>query len=77
MRCVGWNLAVQTLPRAFWEIWKSNCMWCKNVIGIFQKGDQMNLGQFSKGLAVKNLSVSKDFYETFDFIVFGGAVERN
>ena len=37
----------------------------------------MNLRQFSMGLNVKNLSVSKDFYETLKFIVFGGAIERN
>ena len=29
------------------------------------------------GLNVKNLSVSKDFYETLKFIVFDGATERN
>ena len=37
----------------------------------------MNLRQFSMGLNVKNLSVSKDFYETLKFIVFSGATERN
>ena len=77
MRSVGWNLDVQTLPRAFLEILKPNWMWYKSVVGVFQKGDQMNLGQFSMSLTVKNLSVSKDFYETLRFIVFGGAIERN
>jgi hypothetical protein len=77
MRFVGGNLDVQTLPRAFFEILKPNWMWYKNVVGIFKKGDQMNLGQFSMSLAVKNLSVSMDFYETLGFMVFGGAIERN
>jgi len=77
MRFVGGNLDVQTLPRAFFEILKPNWMWYKNVVGIFKKGDQMNLGQFSMSLAVKNLSVSMNFYETLGFMVFGGAIERN
>ena len=77
MRSVGWNSDVQTLPRAFLEILKTNWMWYKSVVGVFQKEDQMNLGQFSMSLTVKNLSVSKDFYETLSFIVFGGAIERN
>ena len=77
MRSVGWNSDVQTLPRAFLEILKPNWMCYKDVVGIFQKGDTMNLGQFSMSLTVKNLSVSKDFYETLSFIVFGGAIERN
>lgn len=37
----------------------------------------MKLGAFSVSLAVKDLSVSKSFYETLGFSVFGGDMEKN
>ncbi|UII75448.1 VOC family protein [Flagellimonas sp. HMM57] len=37
----------------------------------------MKLGAFSISLAVKNLEVSKEFYETLGFTVFAGELERN
>lgn len=44
---------------------------------IDQKGDAVNLGQFSISLAVKNLANSKSFYEALGFTAFGGAIERD
>lgn len=37
----------------------------------------MKLGAFSISLAVKDLQVSKTFYEKMGFIVFAGEMERN
>lgn len=37
----------------------------------------MKLGAFSISLAVKDLMVSKQFYETLGFTVFAGELERN
>lgn len=37
----------------------------------------MKLGVFSMSLSVKNLSVSKEFYEKLGFSVFGGGMEQN
>lgn len=37
----------------------------------------MKLGAFSISLAVKDLSVSKDFYEKLGFTVFAGEMARN
>lgn len=37
----------------------------------------MKLGAFSVSLSVKDLSVSKEFYENLGFEVFGGDMERN
>lgn len=37
----------------------------------------MKLGAFSISLAVKDLSVSKTFYENLGFSVFGGDMEKN
>lgn len=37
----------------------------------------MNLGAFSISLSVKDLLVSKAFYENLGFEVLGGAVEKN
>lgn len=37
----------------------------------------MKLGAFSVSLAVKNLAISKAFYEKLGFTVFGGGMERN
>jgi catechol 2,3-dioxygenase-like lactoylglutathione lyase family enzyme len=37
----------------------------------------MKLGAFSVSLAVKNLEISKEFYEKLGFIVFGGSLEQN
>ena len=41
------------------------------------KNQQMKLGAFSISLSVKNLQVSKDFYEKLGFEVFAGKMERN
>lgn len=37
----------------------------------------MKLGAFSASLSVKNLQVSKEFYEKLGFSVFGGSMEYN
>lgn len=37
----------------------------------------MSIGAFSVSLAVKDLAVSKEFYEKLGFSVFGGGMERN
>lgn len=37
----------------------------------------MKLGAFSASLNVKDLEVSKTFYEALGFTVFGGSMERN
>lgn len=37
----------------------------------------MKLGAFSISLAVKDLQVSKDFYEKLGFTVFAGSMEQN
>lgn len=37
----------------------------------------MKLGAFSASLSVKNLEVSKEFYEKLGFSVFGGSMEYN
>jgi catechol 2,3-dioxygenase-like lactoylglutathione lyase family enzyme len=37
----------------------------------------MELGAFSISLAVKNLEVSRDFYQTLGFEVVGGALAQN
>ncbi len=37
----------------------------------------MKLGAFSISLSVKDLEVSKDFYENLGFAVFAGQVEKN
>lgn len=37
----------------------------------------MKLGAFSISLSVKDLEVSKEFYENLGFVVFAGQVEKN
>lgn len=37
----------------------------------------MNLGAFSVSLSVKDITVSKTFYENLGFSVFAGDIERN
>lgn len=37
----------------------------------------MKLGAFSASLSVKDLSVSKDFYEKLGFMVLGGSMDMN
>ena len=37
----------------------------------------MKLGAFSVSLSVKDLSISKKFYETLGFSQFGGGLEKN
>jgi predicted lactoylglutathione lyase len=37
----------------------------------------MKLGAFSMSLSVKDLKVSKEFYENLGFSVFGGGMEQN
>ena len=39
--------------------------------------ENMKLGAFSISLSVKDLSVSKQFYEKFGFTVLGGGMEQN
>lgn len=42
-----------------------------------QKENSMKLGAFSVSLSVKDLNVSKAFYEKFGFTVFAGGAEKN
>jgi len=42
-----------------------------------RKKDDMKLGAFSMSLNVKNLQVSKEFYENLGFKVFGGGMDKN
>jgi predicted enzyme related to lactoylglutathione lyase len=44
---------------------------------IKQKEESMKLGAFSMSLSVKDIKVSKQFYENLGFNVFGGALEKN
>jgi predicted enzyme related to lactoylglutathione lyase len=44
---------------------------------IKQKEESMKLGAFSMSLSVKDIKVSKQFYENLGFSVFGGALEKN
>ena len=37
----------------------------------------MNVGAFSISLAVKDLNVSKEFYEKLGFVQFAGSMEHN
>jgi catechol 2,3-dioxygenase-like lactoylglutathione lyase family enzyme len=39
--------------------------------------ENMKLGAFSISLSVKDLNVSKQFYETLGFKVFAGGIEKN
>ena len=41
------------------------------------KMENMKLGAFSISLSVKDLNVSKQFYETLGFKVFAGGIEKN
>lgn len=42
-----------------------------------EKDKQMKLGAFSMSLGVKDLTISKEFYEKLGFRVFGGGMEQN
>ncbi len=48
----------------------------QQVNNINQKENKMKLGAFSLSLNVKDLKVSKDFYENLGFTVFGGSMEN-
>lgn len=43
---------------------------------VSTKGDVMNLGCFSVSLAVKNIKISKEFYENIGFEVFHGDIDE-
>lgn len=51
------------------------------IVGLgaytYKKTTAMKLGAFSMSLSVKDLKVSKAFYEKMGFEVFGGDMERN
>lgn len=49
---------------------------CLGFITNTKKTD-MKLGVFSMSLSVKNLQVSKEFYENLGFKVFGGGMDKN
>lgn len=42
-----------------------------------KKVDHMKIGAFSISLSVKDLAISKQFYENLGFTVFGGGMEKN
>lgn len=42
-----------------------------------EEPNTMKLGAFSMSLSVKDLKISKEFYEKLGFHVFGGAMEQN
>lgn len=43
----------------------------------FSPDQRLNLGAFSLNLQVKNLGVSKDFYEKLGFHPFAGSIDQN
>lgn len=48
------------------------------IIPIFKQNQSiMKLGAFSLSLNVKDLKVSKEFYEKFGFTEFGGGMDKN
>lgn len=51
----------------------------ENITGYIQTQTQttMKLGAFSMSLSVKNLDISKEFYEKLGFSVFAGSMEQN
>jgi len=49
----------------------------KDSIINTQKNDTMKLGAFSVSLSVKDLKVSKEFYEKLGFTQFGGDMKMN
>lgn len=42
-----------------------------------EESENLKLGAFSVSLSVKDLAVSKEFYEKFGFTVLGGSMEEN
>ena len=42
-----------------------------------KKENNMKLGAFSVSLSVKDINISKQFYEKLGFTVFGGGLEKN
>jgi len=46
-------------------------------IAIIDTSETMKLGAFSVSLSVKDLTVSKEFYESFGFKIIGGGMEQN
>ena len=42
-----------------------------------EKGDHIKLGAFSVSLNVKDIKISKQFYENFGFKVFAGDLKKN
>lgn len=48
----------------------------QQAINNNKKENNMKLGAFSLSLNVKDLKVSKDFYENLGFTVFGGSMEN-
>jgi catechol 2,3-dioxygenase-like lactoylglutathione lyase family enzyme len=49
----------------------------KNEISKSKSESNLKLGAFSVSLSVKDLNVSKRFYEDLGFTVFGGGIENN
>jgi hypothetical protein len=49
----------------------------KNTSTVLIKGEDMKLGAFSVSLSVKDIKVSKQFYENLGFTVFAGDMEKN
>jgi catechol 2,3-dioxygenase-like lactoylglutathione lyase family enzyme len=48
-----------------------------NLNQIKEKGDTMKLGAFSVSLSVKDIRISKAFYEKLGFSAFAGSLEQN
>jgi len=52
--------------------------WVVNVVAAQKtRGNTMNLGAFSVSLVVKDIAVSRAFYEKLGFVVKGGNQEQN
>ncbi len=49
----------------------------KDNIKTIEMEDNIKLGVFSLSMSVKDLKVSKQFYENLGFTVFGGGMEQN
>lgn len=49
----------------------------KQTENNIKKTTNMKLGAFSVSLSVKDINVSKQFYETLGFVVFAGGLDQN
>jgi catechol 2,3-dioxygenase-like lactoylglutathione lyase family enzyme len=58
-------------------VYFSHNVGAKTVTPEIVKAEPLKLGAFSMSLSVKDLKISKDFYEKLGFTVLGGSMEQN